>query len=953
MASVHLGGVVRHIHKLAGTPRAEEGPDDQLLQGFIARRDEAAFAALVRRHGPMVLGVCRSVLGPAPDAEDVCQATFLLLAGKAAAIRRRGSLASWLHGVAYRLALKTRARSANRRRHETRAGGREQTYRMDDMTWRELRQVLHEELSGLAEKYRAPVVLCYLEGKTVDEAARQLGWAKGTLKGRLERARDLLRTRLARRGLAPGATLLATLLSQETAAALPAALAGVTARAAAQLAAGASAGGVTSEPVARIVATGLSAGRGTTLKSAAVLVMAAGLVAAAGVLAGSRGEPDRGPPESARRAAPLRAPVKSLRSPQAKGLLPAERDEDRPIAVTGRVVDRAAKPVAAAQVALLARPKRPGQGGDLSGDQNQVLGQTRADGEGRFRLSVANAFGEEFWEVFVLAGARGHGLGWQRLTATVRQAEVAVTLPAEQVLRGRLVDVQGQPAAGVQVHLTAVGQAVGGDMDGVRFWSPPRRFPLWPGPVTTDAQGRFVLPGVNLDQGVGLQVRDDRFAPQWLNVKEFQKAKGREVQLSLAPSHLLEGRVLYGDSGKPVPGGRLTVYAGDFEGGGGTGIDGRADAQGRFRLNPWPGKYLTVTAYAPDGQPYLATQKILARPRAAVKQTVDIKLVRGVLVRGKVTEASSGKPVAGAGVQFMPRDANNPNLRDDVITGWQGAVVSGKDGVFRIAVLPGPGHLLVSGPTADYIHREVGENEIQSGKPGGTRLYPDGLVKLDIPAKGDAKEVAVTLRRGVTVRGRLVGPDGKPVARALMIHRLTVTPFTFQWSFPAEVGDGRFEVRGCDPEQTYPVYFLDPKNRWGATVTVAGKQAGGKPLTVQLAPCGQAVARFVDPRGKPVPGHRPMPLMVVTPGPTRRDLEAFRKGLLFADEGFLANIDRVNHWKDPGADAQGRHTLTALIPGATYRITAFELEGPVVKKEFTAEAGKTVPLGDITVRPAG
>src|SRR5262249_29509686 len=152
------------------------------------------------------------------DAEDVFQATFLVLARKAGSIRRQQSVSSWLHGVAFRLAQKAKVQASRRRAQEKpREPGPSMTA-LDDLSVRELHQLLHEDLERLPEKYRGPLLLCYWEGKTRDEAAELLGWTPGTLKERLERARNLLRGRLTRRGLAPSAALFATLLSQHSAA---------------------------------------------------------------------------------------------------------------------------------------------------------------------------------------------------------------------------------------------------------------------------------------------------------------------------------------------------------------------------------------------------------------------------------------------------------------------------------------------------------------------------------------------------------------------------------------------------------------------------------------------------------------------------------------------------------------------------------------------------------------
>lgn len=193
----------------------EVGPglasDGHLLHQFAAHGDEAAFAALVERHGPLVLGVCRRVLPHAHDVEDAFQATFMVLVRKAGTLRRPELLGNWLYGVAYRIARKLRASTETRRRHEARNLHPIFTQPDTRVEANDLRPVLDEELERLPEKYRLAVVLCYLEGKTNEEAARQLDWPTGTVKGRLARARDLLRNRLVRRGVALSAAALAFL----------------------------------------------------------------------------------------------------------------------------------------------------------------------------------------------------------------------------------------------------------------------------------------------------------------------------------------------------------------------------------------------------------------------------------------------------------------------------------------------------------------------------------------------------------------------------------------------------------------------------------------------------------------------------------------------------------------------------------------------------------------------
>jgi RNA polymerase sigma factor (sigma-70 family) len=174
----------------------------QLLRRFIAERDEAAFQTLIDRHGPMVLGVCRSVLSASHDVEDAFQATFLVLVQSAGSIRNEDSLGPWLHRVAFRVAKRARAKASDRRARERRLtrSEAEPTYDHPDFAFR---QLIHEELDRLPERYRVPMVLCYLKGKTNEEAAAQLQCPVGTIKGWLWRARGRLRDGLCRRGVIP------------------------------------------------------------------------------------------------------------------------------------------------------------------------------------------------------------------------------------------------------------------------------------------------------------------------------------------------------------------------------------------------------------------------------------------------------------------------------------------------------------------------------------------------------------------------------------------------------------------------------------------------------------------------------------------------------------------------------------------------------------------------------
>jgi RNA polymerase sigma factor (sigma-70 family) len=207
---------------------ADESTDGELLAAFAATRAEADFAALLARHGRMVLGACRRLLGNAADAEDAFQAVFLILSRRAAALSGVRSVAGWLHGTAVRVAMKARTSDARRRARERKAAQMRPTDTPDTADWDDFGAVLDGELDRLGACYRDPVVLCCIEGRSREEAARLLGWPEGTVNGRLARAKELLRARLARRGVVCTAAALTTLLTDRAAVALPAGLARTT-----------------------------------------------------------------------------------------------------------------------------------------------------------------------------------------------------------------------------------------------------------------------------------------------------------------------------------------------------------------------------------------------------------------------------------------------------------------------------------------------------------------------------------------------------------------------------------------------------------------------------------------------------------------------------------------------------------------------------------------------------
>ena len=947
MSSTQAGLVLQHLRQLAGARRVAQPPDVQLLERFTAQRDEAAFAALVRRHGPMVLNVCRSVLRHEQDAEDAFQATFLVLARKADTIRRPGAVGGWLYEVAHHVAVKAQAGAARRRARERRVTPVAPADLTLDMTVRDLQRLLQEELRQLPDRYRVPLVLCYLEGLSQEEAAKQLGWSKGTLRGRLDRGREHLRRRLMRRGVTLSAALGAVGLALKAPAA-QAALVEAAVRAAVRPAVGGAGAG--SARAAALAEGVIRAMLGNKVKLATVLVLAVGLVAAGAAAlahqvaaAPQEAQPPAAPPPAETRPQPARA----------------EGEKGRTVEVNGRVLDPDGKPFAGAKVWLVGHGLAAGE---------PLRAQAHSAADGTFRLSVARRAGQAveydpMWFTYLMATAEGYGAAVSQSQELTPSGDLTLQLARDDVpIRGRILDLQGKPIAGVSVRVDRLGVPATGDLapwlDALQA-NPQDGYPidarfleeLWfgavPGPfptAVTDAEGRFRLTGVGRERVVELTLQGPTIALTRVGVRTRpgkpivvgrfahnpEGAKfthyGATFDHVAAPTRPIVGTVRDKDTGKPLAG--VTVESQQFAGdnvGGDSSVRTVTDKDGRYRLVGMPkGKGNAIKAAPAPGQPYLQAGREVEDAPGLEPVTVNFALKRGVVVKGRVLDKVTGQPVISRVLYVVFEDNSHAKEMPDFTT--ENYLDTPPDGSFQFVAFPGRGLVAVRGWN-DHYRMSVGADQIKGkDEQGFFRTAPflqepntmNRYIELN-PAEGtESMTCDVLLDPGRMPRGTVVGPDGKPLAGA-QAFGLTAYGQSRNWTrtpLPTE-----FTVYGLDDGQGREVLFYHAEKRLAVVLRVGGDDRG--PLTAKLEPCGAVTGRLVTADGKP------------------------RAGALL----------QVSDWLLPGgglqADKDGRFRIEGLVPGVAYTLDVVQNGQPAghVFAGLTLKAGETRDLGDVVVKP--
>ncbi|MFL5342785.1 MAG: sigma-70 family RNA polymerase sigma factor [Gemmataceae bacterium] len=935
MATASLNRLVRHLRATLDPPA---DADAQLLQRYQDHKEVDAFEALVRRHGPTVLAACRKVLADEADVEDVFQAAFLALLKNGRAIRGQQAVGRWLYVVAHRLAVQLAVGRRRRAVFEQRTA-RPVDAGPPDLSWREACAILHEELDRLPDHYRLPLLLCYLDGQSREEAARALGWSDGSVKGRLERGRELLRRRLVKRGVALTAGIFAALGGSTSAGVTPAQLVESTIRAA-------------TGPVPPAIAA-LLVGASPPMISTRIKLFAAAVAVVALLGVG---------------VAKWQSPAAATPQPPPKVEEPAAKS----ITVRGQVLTPDGKPAAGAKLR------------SFRWDTKAPAVEATADADGRFTLNLTGERSKEYHpSIWLLAALTG--LAPQPIDLEDAQAAepLTVRLRADDMpLTGRVLTLEGQPVSGVEVQLESMDlyapEALDRYLEEVRTGGRRVRgraqhqhlSRLQAGrivdafrPVKTDADGRFRIAGIGRDCIVQLAVSGPSIQHQTLTartqagppvsrpVTERQQEPltilGSNFDLHVKPARLLRGTVRVKGTGEPVAGAEVSAA--------GTTARTTTDAQGRYELPGCPkGASYSITVKPPEKAVLFAAHRTVADTAGLEPLTADFELSAGIRMTGRVLDATTGKPVActvkyhvlegNSHFNVMPDGSGTNSLAGGMFgDGWR---MESPNGSYSIVVAPGPGLVLVQADAYRFLEAFVDPKEFFAGlkfdrsawgdettlytpmADGGKLMLPQTSYREVVPILPEAGSKPLTrdivLRPAQDVRLLFVDPDDKPLSGVWHSELYLQTMETLKTPESA--------LQGMNPKRSRRLYF---QHDGRALVGMADIKAGDpQPIRLKLEPWATVTGRLLEPGGKPVAG------VILHPGILRRDPAT---GL-----GYTYDHPHPDNCR---SDADGRFRFTGLLPGKEYSFRVVEpgrsSSFHYIQLQGALKPGETRDLGEI------
>jgi len=617
-----------------------------------------------------------------------------------------------------------------------------------------------------------------------------------------------------------------------------------------------------------------------------------------------------------------------------------------PTVVTGVVLSPDGKPFPGARVEMVAYDRT--YAWDRVRFRDEPLEyehqETTSDARGAFRFILTRNVSQPSPTIALLASAGQYSPASRVNFQLIAPLNFELKLHEPKTIRVRFIDAAGAPVASVNAR---VGSALLKEQQRWSIAGSLRNSSAWPHCARSDNEG-YTTVTVPVDaKEIILGIRDDRFGNTGVRVPATEKS----AAAVLKKPQFVVGKVTA--DGAPVADAEVWLAGGLHQ-------LSRTDSHGVFRIaaDSGPGRPASRTQRSqlkvkpPTESDYLPQAVEFTWSDDFGDAHVAVTLHRGLIVEGRIVEKASGKGVKDATVYFESQ-LDNPYLRESDRRDYDRPAfryLTKNDGRFRLPVLPGPGHVLVQGPSLDYLHTLFSRGERLYGKPGLDREYYDAAAKINFKLNEKPQSLTIPLTRGVTLRRRVVRPDGSPATGFAFTHSyLEFTPNIGFALVDVMIDDGLLELPGFNPAQTNPIIIADLNHDCAAIVSPSFSEIDVMSPPIRLQPCGSVRARFVNESGQPWAGPDPRLRLIVTPGPSSassRPNQPLQGEFVLWGNLQWRNGSRLEKFR---VDGDGKLTIHKLIPGATYQFEIGDHTWPDSERGFTIRPGETIDVGAVVV----
>jgi beta-lactamase regulating signal transducer with metallopeptidase domain len=612
--------------------------------------------------------------------------------------------------------------------------------------------------------------------------------------------------------------------------------------------------------------------------------------------------------------------------------------------VSGKVLSPQGKPLPAASVEVIAYDRSTWRRG-LGEDEIEQY-QTRTGPAGDFRLLLPRDISRPHEFMQIIASAEGYALNEQMIESARSRNHVEIKLHEPKVVRLQLIDTAGHPLANVQPHL----RSASWKEEAISIAHRDRHLFVagWPQCSTSDEEGYISLKVPAPTKTLVLLVDDKKLGGHQIRVD----VSDEPTSVALKPARFLNGKVTAADSGKPIAGAEVVMMEEPYR-------RVLTDADGTFRIaggttidTLFPAGECIIHVYPPSESPYLFHALEWKWPNDGIGDAkLSVALERGIVIKGQVVEKLSAQPVSGARVYFEPQEKDNSFFRETAASRFSGSdmkYLTDSDGRFRMPAWPGPGYLIVRGPSLDFVHTQITYGDRFYGKPGLSREYHHGALRINLEPDKPPQPLKIELERGVTLRRKVVRPDGQPAeGKAYARSYLQDKDDIDSWLPDIPVELGVLELPGFEPERSKPIFVVDLDHHCAAIVSPTASEIDLAGPPIQLHPCGSAKFRFVTDKSQSLADYEPRLLLIFTSGaPATHYIKPDQP--LWSESVIWQNVARPA--KIPTTDADGRVTVNDLIPGATYRLSFVAKEGGWTDGyEFVVRSGETTDVGEVVI----